>query len=131
MELHSSTGLSPRTAAALAYGGWWVTGLLMWFLERRDPFARFHAAQSIVAFGAIALVIVFFGFLAAASLSFLPSAFTLLMGVAIFAWVLGVALWAVSVWKAASGQDWRLPFAGDLAEKLARVSHTAIANRES
>jgi uncharacterized membrane protein len=118
-DVESSTGLSSRTAAALAYGGWWVTGLIVWFLERRDPFARFHAAQSVVAFGTIAVLIVFFGFLAAASLSFLPSAFTLLMGVTIFAWVLGVALWTVSVWKAASGEDWRIPLAAEYADRLA------------
>jgi len=117
----SSTGLSSRTAAALAYGGWWVTGLIFWFLERRDHFARFHAAQSVVAFGAIAALILFFGVLAAASLSFLPSAFQALLGVMIFAWVLGVALWIVSLWKAAHGEDWRIPGASDLADRMSRV----------
>ena len=120
-DLVSSTGLPSRTAAALAYGGWWVTGLIFWFLERRDRFARFHAAQSVVAFGAIATLICFFGFLAVASLSFMPSAFSTLMGVTIFAWVLGVALWAVSLWKAAHGEDWRIPGAAALAEKMTRV----------
>jgi uncharacterized membrane protein len=116
----SSTGLASRTAASLAYGGWWVTGIVMWFLERRDPFARFHAAQSMVAFGTIALLILLFGLLAAASLSFLPAAFTVLLGAAIMAWVLGVGLWAVSLWKAANGKDWRIPFAADWADRLNR-----------
>ncbi len=120
-DLVSSTGLSSRTAAALAYGGWWVTGLILWFLERRDRFARFHAAQSVVAFGAIALLILVFGFLAVASLSFLPSAFSVLIGASIFAWVLGVALWVVSIWKAAHGEDWRIPGAAALADRMARV----------
>ena len=80
-DLASSTGLPSRTAAALAYGGWWVTGLIIWFLERQDRFARFHAAQSVVTFGALSALIFFFGLLAAASLSFLPSAFTALIGV--------------------------------------------------
>jgi uncharacterized membrane protein len=120
-DLVSSTGLPSRTAAALAYGGWWVTGLIFWFLERRDRFARFHAAQSVVAFGAIAALIFFFGFLAIASLSFLPSAFSTLMGGAIFSWVLGVALWVVSLWKAAHGEDWRIPGAAALAERMTRL----------
>jgi uncharacterized membrane protein len=120
-DLVSSTGLPSRTAAALAYGGWWVTGLIFWFLERRDRFARFHAAQAVVAFGAIAALIFFFGFLAVAALSFMPSAFGPLMAVAIFAWVVGVALWAVSVWKAAHGEDWRIPGAAAVAEKMSRV----------
>jgi uncharacterized membrane protein len=116
----SSTGLSSRTAAALAYGGWWVTGLIIWFVERHDRFARFHAAQSIVAFGTIAALIGFFGLLAAASLSFMPEAFTALMAVMVFTWVLGVALWTVSVWRAANGEDWRIPGASALAEKMTR-----------
>jgi len=119
-DLLSSTGLSSRTAAALAYGGWWVTGLIIWFVERHDRVVRFHAAQSVVTFGVIAALIFFFGFLAAASLSFMPAAFTALIGVAIFTWVLGVALWTVSVWKVASGEDWRIPGASALAEKMTR-----------
>ena len=117
----SSTGLSSNTAAALAYGGWWVTGLIIWFLERRDSFARFHAAQSVVAFGVIAVLILFFGVLAAASLSFAPAAFSALVGVMVFAWVLGVALWLVSLWKAAHGEDWRIPWASALADRMCRV----------
>lgn len=117
-ELLSSTGLGPRTAAALAYGGWWVTGLILWLVERRDRFARFHAAQSLVAFGAIAFLILTFGLLAAAALSFLPSAFTALLGAAIGAWVMGVALWVVSLWKAANGEDWRIPLAANCADRL-------------
>ena len=120
-DLSSSTGLSSRTAAALAYGGWWVTGLILWFLERRDRVARFHAAQSVVAFGTIAFLVLSFGFLAAASLSFLPAAFTVLIGIAVFAWVVGVALWAVSLWKAATGVEWRIPFASDLADRMLRT----------
>jgi uncharacterized membrane protein len=123
----SSTGLSSRTAAALAYGGWWVTGLVIWFLERRDRFARFHAAQSVVAFGTIALLTLLFGALAAASLSFLPAAFSALLGIGIFAWVLGVALWAVSVWKAANGVDWRIPVAARWADRMIRASERASA----
>lgn len=118
MDATSSTGIPSRTAAALAYGGWWVTGLMFWFLERHDRFARFHAAQSLVAFGAIAVVVMVFGVLAAASLSFLPGAFTVLIGVTVFAWVLGVALWAVSLWKAANGEDWRIPVAATYADRM-------------
>jgi uncharacterized membrane protein len=117
----SSTGLSSRTAAALAYGGWWVTGVIVWFLERRDRAARFHAAQSIVAFGTIAFLILSFGLLAAASLSFLPAAFTVLLSTAVLAWVAGVALWAVSLWKAANGVEWRIPVAARYADRMSRV----------
>jgi uncharacterized membrane protein len=114
----TSTGLSPRTAAALSYGAWWITGLIFWFLEREDRFVRFHAAQAIAAFGIIAVLIGAFGVLAAASLSFLPSAFLLFLWAAVVTWVAGVALWVVAMWKAANGDAWRIPFAADLADRL-------------
>jgi uncharacterized membrane protein len=77
-------------------------------------------APFLAAIGAIAALVVFFGFLAAASLSFMPEAFTALIAVTVFTWVLGVALWAVSIWKMASGEDWRIPGASALAEKMTR-----------
>src|SRR5688500_1395231 len=99
----SSTGLSSRTAAALAYSGWWVTGAIIWFLERQDASVRFHAAQAVAAFGVIALLILLFGGLAAASLSFLPSTFTLFITAAAATWIGGLVLWGVMMWKTASG----------------------------
>ena len=54
----SSLGLPSRTAAALAYSGWWITGAIFWLLEREDRVVRFHAAQSIVVFGVAALLVV-------------------------------------------------------------------------
>ena len=114
----SSTGLNPRVAAALAYSGWWVTGVIFWFLERRDRYVRFHAAQSVAAFGVIALLVLGFAGLAAASITFMPEAFTLLIAAAGVAWVVGVALWIVAMWKAASGSAWRIPVAASLADRL-------------
>ena len=117
-ELLSSTGLSPRVAAPLAYAGWWITGAIMWVVERRDPYVRFHAAQSIVAFGLIAAMAAGFGALALVSLSLLPNAFTPFMWAAAATVGLGVLLWLVVMWKAASGHAWRIPVAAELADRL-------------
>ena len=116
----SSTGLPSRTAATLAYGGWWLTGALFWLMERRDEYVRFHAAQSLAAFGLIALLIAALVVLAALSLSFQPSAFSPLIWAAGLTWAAGVILWLWAMWKAASGDAWRIPLAGTLAEKLNR-----------
>lgn len=115
----SSTGLPSRTAAALAYGGWWLTGALFWVLEQRDAYVRFHAAQSLAAFGLIALLIAALGLLAAVSLSFAPAAFGPLMWAAGLTWIAGVLLWLWAIWKAASGDAWRIPLASQLADRLA------------
>jgi uncharacterized membrane protein len=119
-ELTSSTGLAPRLAAPLAYAGWWITGLVMWFVERRDSYVRFHAAQAISAFGLIAVLIGGFSVLAVASLSFLPSAFGPFIWAAGLTWVGGLVLWVIAMWKAANGEAWRIPIAAELADRIVR-----------
>lgn len=115
----SSTGIDRRVAAPLAYAGWWVTGLVVWLVEQRDAYVRFHAAQSIAAFGLIALFIAAFGLLAVASLSFMPSAFVPFLWAAGATWVAGLVLWVVTMWKAATGAQWRIPIAAELADRMA------------
>ena len=122
MTTESSTGLPPRLAAALAYAGWWVTGALLWLVERRDPFVRFHAAQSVVVFGVAAIVIAAFMGLSLVALQFLPSAFSMFLGAAGVTAVAAVLLWIVAVAQALRGVRWRVPLLGRLAERLASVS---------
>jgi uncharacterized membrane protein len=111
-----SLGLPGRIAAPLAYAGWWVTGILFWFLERRDLFVRFHAAQACVVFGAIALVVAMLSALAAASLLFMPAAFGFWVVMAGLIWVTGIALWVMAIWHAANGRLWRIPLAAEIAD---------------
>jgi uncharacterized membrane protein len=118
----TSIGLSSRTAATLAYVAWWVTGLMFWMLEREDRFVRFHAAQAVTAFGAIAVVILVFLTLAAASLSFFPSAFVGLLVAAGGTWVGGLVLWLVAMWKTAGGDLFRIPLAARWADWMNRES---------
>ena len=117
----SSTGLSPRVAAPLAYLGWWVTGAIVWFVERQDRRVRFHAAQAVTAFGLVAILVGLFATLAVASLSFMPAAFSVFAWTAGGVWVAGMLLWVVVLWKAANGDAWRLPLAAGLADRLCRV----------
>ena len=121
MTSESSTGLPPRLAAALAYAGWWVTGALLWLVERRDPYVRFHAAQSLLTFGVAAVAIAGFMGLALAALQFLPSAFSLFLGAAGVTAIGAVLLWLVALTQAIRGVRWRIPMVGVLAERLAGV----------
>lgn len=118
--LPSTMGLSPRLAAVLAYGGWWVSGLIFWWLEKADAFVRFHAAQSVLAFGLIAVLIAACGGAAVLSLSLMPSAFQSLVWATGAVWGLGVLLWLVAMWKAGRGQAFHIPLAGALARRLTR-----------
>ena len=113
-----SLGLPGRVAAPLAYAGWWVTGVLFWFLERRDLFVRFHAAQACVVFGAIALVVATLCGIAGASLLFMPNAFGFWAWTAGLIWVAGLVLWVVAIWHAANGRLWRIPVAAEIADRM-------------
>lgn len=107
--MRSSTGLSPRMVAALAYAGWWVTGLIVQAVEREDQYVLWHARQAVLVFGALAAVIASFCVLAVLSLTVLPEAFTWLIGAAAVTWAAGSIVWVVAIVKAARGEWWRVP----------------------
>jgi uncharacterized membrane protein len=115
----SSTGLPSRLAAALAYAGWWITGLVFWVLEREDRFVRFHAAQAVTAFGLLAVLLVALAAGALVSLTFHPHAFTLFAWAAGIGAVMALVLWAIAVGQAARGVEWHIPLVGRLAERMA------------
>ena len=105
---NNSTGLAENIAGALSYLFGWITGIIFFLLEPDRPFIRFHAAQSIVIFGIISILIFF--------LSWVPvlGAFvSALLGLGAF------ILWLILIIKAYQGERYKLPIAGDLAEKLA------------
>ncbi len=102
----TDTGIKPNVAALLAYLLGFITGLIFLLIEKKNKFVRFHAMQSIVVFGVIfvtqwiiALVPVF-GVIASGLLS-----------------ILGVVLWVVLMVKAYQGEQYKLPWAGEIAEK--------------
>lgn len=121
----STTGLSTRTASVLAYLGWWVTGLLFWAIERRDPVVLFHAAQATVAFGALALLMTGLALAGLVMLSFEPAGFTVFMTAAAAVWAAGVGIWLAALWKASQGERWRIPLAARVAEKATAASVSA------
>lgn len=125
--MNSSTGLPTPFGATLAYAGWWVTGLIFLVVERRDSIVRFHAAQALATFGALALLTGGLAALALVSLSFVPALFAGLLLAAQVAAALSVVLWMVTVWQVASGRDWRIPIAARWAERLATASERAVS----
>ncbi len=102
----SSTGLEANVAGLLCYVGWWVSGLVFILIEKESKFVRFHALQSIYVFGVLTIAMIV--------LSWIP-----VLGVVLTSliWVLGVVLWIILMVKAYQGTKFKLPWAGDLAEK--------------
>jgi uncharacterized membrane protein len=104
-----TTGLDPNIGGLLSYVLGWITGLIFFLLEEKDEFIRFHAMQSIIVFGAISVFSIVFGILFA--VPFLGA----ILGS--FLWIASVVLWIILMVKAYQGERFKLPIAGDLAEK--------------
>lgn len=49
-------GLDKKTSAILSYALGWLTGIIFLFVGKHDPDVKFHAAQSIVFFGAVSVL---------------------------------------------------------------------------
>jgi len=102
----TSTGLEENVAGLLCYVLGWITGLVFFMLEKENQFVRFHAMQSIVVFGVLSV--------ASIVLSFIP-----FVGWVI-SWIIGILgfiLWIALMIKAYQGQRYKLPWAGNFAER--------------
>lgn len=119
MTTSTSTGVDARLSSVLCYAGWWVTGLVFLFAERRHPDVRFHAAQSLIVFGAITVALFVCGGASAVALFVAAPTFQMLQAVGNAIWFAAVLLWLVLLVKAWRGETWRVPIAGDLALKIA------------
>ena len=115
----SSTGLDPKLAGLLCYILGIVTGLIFFLIEKSNNVVRFHAAQSILFSGSvivlwILIVILQFVILSISmTLGSIFSLLTMLLGLAVF------VLWVVLLIKGYSGQKWKLPVIGDMADRMA------------
>lgn len=115
----SSTGLDPKLAGLLCYILGIITGLIFFLIEKSNNVVRFHAAQSILFSGSvivlwILIVILQFVILSISmTLGSIFSLLTMLLGLAVF------VLWVVLLIKGYSGQKWKLPVIGDMADRMA------------
>ena len=113
----SSTGLEPQFAGALAYLAGPFSGILVLLAERTNRYVRFYAWQAVVGLGG-------FGFLTVALLAsaFLglfvsPVLFKTLYLAAGAAGIVWLLLWGTCLVKAFGGSVWKLPLAGNFAER--------------
>jgi uncharacterized membrane protein len=107
----TSTGLSPNVAGLLCYVGIWISGIIFFVLEQKNRFVRFHAAQSIVAFGTITVAGIILGLI--------PVVGDVFISIIV---IIGVIVWIIMIVKASSGEWYKLPGVGDVAEKMVASS---------
>jgi uncharacterized membrane protein len=121
-EAQSSTGLSANVAGLLCYVGGvippiplgWISGLVFLAIEKKSKFVKFHAWQATIVFGALAVL----------NLIFFPLHFIPFVGLGF--WILSVIVMVASIVLAIilmllayQGRMWKVPLAGDWAEKQA------------
>jgi len=115
-EAESSTGLSANVAGLLCYVAGWITGIVFIVLEKKSIFVKFHAWQSIITFGVLSVVQIILSSIGAATFIFSPGWwFVHVLGIIV--WAMTGILWIILIIQAGSGKMWKLPWAGDFAEK--------------
>ena len=102
----SSTGLDENVAGLLCYVLGWLTGLVFLLVEKDSEFVKFHAMQSLVVFLGITVLSIALGFI-----PYIGWVISSIIG------LIGLILWIVLVIKAYQGERWKVPVAGDFAEK--------------
>lgn len=95
-----------NTKAMLTYVAGWITGLIFLLTEKEDENIRFHAAQSVVVFGVLNLIVLvpLIGWMLSPLIS-----------------VIALALWVLLMLKAYQGEKFVLPVAGEYAKKLMKL----------
>jgi len=102
----TSMGMQPNLAALLCYLLGWITGLIFFLVEKKNKFVRFHAMQSIVVFGGLAVINI---------VLLVVPVIGALIGLLLS--LLALVLWILLMIKAYQGETFKLPIAGDIAEK--------------
>ena len=115
----TSTGVDARLSALLCYLAWWVSGVVFLVIEQEHRAVRFHAAQSVVLFGGLSAVIVLLTVTSLAGLFISPAIFQAVWMFSYLVWFVAVLLWLVVLLKTFRGESWWVPFAGDLAARIA------------
>jgi uncharacterized membrane protein/ribosomal protein L40E len=108
----STTSLEPNIAGLLCYVLGWITGLVFILIEKENKFVRFHAMQSIVTFGAFTVLSILFSILQQVDVIWV-----LFWILQLVTGILAFVLWILLMVKAYQGAKFKLPIAGDFAEK--------------
>ena len=111
---NTSLGLDENIEGALCYVLGIITGVLFLILEKESSYVKFHAWQSIL-FGVAVIVIN----IILSILAFIPYVGILVGIISMIFSLLVLVLWLFLIWKAYSGEKYKLPIIGDYAEQYA------------
>ena len=103
----TATGLKENVACVLCYVLGWLTGIVFLIIEPENKTIKFHAYQSILVFASLHVVIMIF--------AWIPFIWFIAYIVGVVAFVAWIALMVL----ASQEKKYKMPIAGDLAEKWA------------
>jgi uncharacterized membrane protein len=92
--------------ALVAYLFGWLSGLIIFLLEKESRFVRFHALQSLVFFGGMSLILGVLG-----RIPFIGILVVVAGG------ILSFGFWILGMIKAYQGELYRFPVVGDFAAR--------------
>ena len=111
----ATSGLQENVAGLLCYVLGWLTGIVFLLIDKR-PFVRFHAAQSIVIFGALFVIRLILIFAISGSLF----GFWAFYGIiSLLVSLLTLAAWVVLMIMAYQGKWFEVPIAAGIAKNIA------------
>jgi uncharacterized membrane protein len=115
----SQSGLAENVAGLLCYVLGWITGLIFFLIDKR-PSVRFHAAQSMVVFGALHIVSIALHWIFGVGF-FLGGWTGLSLGLMLARIInlVALVLWIVLMVKAYQGQRFEVPIAAGIAQSFA------------
>ena len=123
-EMQTDSGMNENVRPALSYVLGFVTGIIVYLIERDNEYVRWHAAHSMAVFGLLfianivlstisATLFTSFAFSSAGSVVFgLLSLTSLALGLG------ALVAWAYFIVRAYQGETPRIPIAAGLADKL-------------
>lgn len=109
VEKKTSLGIDEHLEGLLCYAGLWVTGIIFLVIDTDNRFVKFHAIQSIIAFGILNVGAIILGFIPGIGKYFVE-----------FIWGGVLALWVAMMYQAYNKRTYKLPFAGNIAEKYSQ-----------
>ena len=116
----SSTGLDANLASALSYVFGLVSGVIFFAIETESRVVKYHAMQSMLVSVAVMVVYIVY-YVLWGVLSQVPVLGFVAGIFGFFGWALltlgFVALWIYCMVKAFSGQRFKLPYLGEIAEQ--------------
>jgi uncharacterized membrane protein len=96
----SAAGSNKKTYTILAYLFGWITGLIFLFVGKDDPDVKWNAANSIVVFGGLSIILFVIGLIPVVQIIVIPL------------WIVGFIYWVIFMVQALQGNGERIPAPG-------------------